>query len=221
MSTDAKGEKKATDTTATDITKQSTATGLKEFLSNLATDPRNLGEFLHEPEAAMSAANLSEADKAALRSGVSGMVAARLAGVPLDEAFQPKPPFLWMVQASQAAGMQGAPQPPFIYQIVAAPQAAGMQGTPQPPFLNWMVAPPLAAGIQGAPQPPFLNWMVAPPLAAGMQGTPQPPFVQWMVAAPQAAGMKGTEQPAFVHWMVAAPQADGMKGKEQPAIVKG
>ena len=30
----------------------------------------------------MSAANLSEADKAALRSGVAGMVAARLAGVP-------------------------------------------------------------------------------------------------------------------------------------------
>src|SRR5437762_3028348 len=104
MSTDVKGKSNATDTT-----EQTMATGLKEFLSNLATDPRKLGEFLHEPEASMSAANLSEADKAALRSGVSGMVAARLAGVPLDQAFKPPLPFLhWMVGAPQAAWMQGA-----------------------------------------------------------------------------------------------------------------
>jgi hypothetical protein len=66
------------------------ATDLKEFLSDLATDPRKLGEFLHTPEVVMSATNLSEADKTALRSGVSGMVAARLAGVPLDQE-TPKP----------------------------------------------------------------------------------------------------------------------------------
>src|SRR5437667_5667840 len=82
MTADVKGKTKATGAKG-----KTKATGLKKFLSNLATDPRKLGEFLHEPEAAMSAAKLSEADKAALRSGVAGMVAARLAGVPLDKAF--------------------------------------------------------------------------------------------------------------------------------------
>lgn len=80
MTTDVKGKTKATGAKG-----RTKATDLKEFLSNLATDPRKLGEFLHAPEPLMSAANLSEADKTALRSGVSGTVAARLAGVPLDE----------------------------------------------------------------------------------------------------------------------------------------
>jgi hypothetical protein len=80
MTTDVKGKTKATGAKG-----KTKATDLKEFLSNLATDPRKLGEFLHTPEAVMSATNLSEADKTALRSGVSGMVAARLAGVPLDQ----------------------------------------------------------------------------------------------------------------------------------------
>ncbi len=80
MTTDVK-----TKTKATGAKGKTKATDLKEFLSNLATDPRKLGEFLHTPEPVMSAANLSEADKTALRSGVSGTVAARLAGVPLDQ----------------------------------------------------------------------------------------------------------------------------------------
>ena len=70
MTANVKGKAKATDAKG-----KTKATGLKEFLSNLATDPKKLGEFLHEPEAAMSAANLSEADKIALKSGVAGMIA--------------------------------------------------------------------------------------------------------------------------------------------------
>ena len=93
MTTDAKGKAMTArvkkKTKATGAKGKTKATSLKEFLSNLATDARKLGEFLHEPEAAMSAANLSEEDKTALRSGVAGMVAARLAGVPLDQAFKP------------------------------------------------------------------------------------------------------------------------------------
>jgi hypothetical protein len=89
MITDVKGKTMITDvkgkTKATGAKGKTKANDLKEFLSNLATDPRKLGEFLHTPEPAMSTANLSEADKTALRSGVSGMVAARLAGVPLDQ----------------------------------------------------------------------------------------------------------------------------------------
>jgi hypothetical protein len=113
MTTGAKGKTKAS--RAKGKTK---ATGLKEFLSNLATDPRKLGEFLHEPEAAMSAANLSSADKAALRSGVAGMVAARLAGVPLDQAFQPTPQHVVFPQG---------------FQKVVTPEAAYMKRPP--PYL--------------------------------------------------------------------------------------
>ena len=95
MTTDVKGKAMTTDvkekTTATGAKGKTKATDLKEFLSNLATDPRKLGEFLHAPEAVMSFGNLSEADKTALRSGVSGMVAARLAGTPEPAQIGPSP----------------------------------------------------------------------------------------------------------------------------------
>ena len=111
MTTKVKGKTKATGAKG-----ETKATKLKEFLSNLATDARKLGEFLHGPEAAMSAANLSEADKTALRSGVSGMVAARLAGMPLDQAFQPpfQPPHIG--PPPQPPHIGPLPQPPHIGQ---------------------------------------------------------------------------------------------------------
>ena len=86
MTTDVEGKTKATGAKG-----KTKANDLKEFLSNLATDPWKLGEFLHAPEAVMSATNLSEADKTALRSGVSGMVAARLAGTPEPAQIGPSP----------------------------------------------------------------------------------------------------------------------------------
>ena len=122
MTTDVKGKAMTTDvkekTTATGAKGKTKATDLKEFLSNLATDPRKLGEFLHAPEAVMSFGNLSEADKTALRSGVSGMVAARLAGVSLDQE-TPQPPQIGP-----------SPQPP---QIGPSPQPPQIGSTPQPP----------------------------------------------------------------------------------------
>ena len=108
MTTDVKGKTKATAPKG-----ETKATKLKEFLSNLATDARKLGEFLHDPEAAMSVGNLSEADKTALRSGVSGMVAARLAGMPLDQAFQP-PPQLPHIGPPPVWHIGPSPQPPHI-----------------------------------------------------------------------------------------------------------
>src|SRR5437899_11404965 len=115
MTTDVKGKAMTTDvkekTTATGAKGKTKATDLKEFLSNLATDPRKLGEFLHAPEAVMSFGNLSEADKTALRSGVSGMVAARLAGTP------------------EPAQIGPSPQPP---RIAARPQPPTVRPTPQP-----------------------------------------------------------------------------------------
>ena len=122
MTTDVKGKAMTTDvkekTTATGAKGKTKATDLKEFLSNLATDPRKLGEFLHAPEAVMSFGNLSEADKTALRSGVSGMVAARLAGVSLDQE-TPQPPQIGP-----------SPQPP---QIGPSPPPPQIGPTPQPP----------------------------------------------------------------------------------------
>ncbi|TMP94811.1 MAG: hypothetical protein E6L06_01090 [Verrucomicrobia bacterium] len=107
MTTDVKGKAMTTDvkekTTATGAKGKTKATDLKEFLSNLATDPRKLGEFLHAPEAVMSFGNLSEADKTALRSGVSGMVAARLAGTPEPAQIGPSP---------QPPQIGRTPQPP-------------------------------------------------------------------------------------------------------------
>src|SRR5438105_15608138 len=114
MTTDVKGKAMTTDakekTTATGAKGKTKATDLKEFLSNLATDPRKLGEFLHAPEAVMSFGNLSEADKTALRSGVSGMVAARLAGVSLDQETPQPPQIRTSPQPPQTA--QPPPTPP-------------------------------------------------------------------------------------------------------------
>jgi hypothetical protein len=112
MTTDVKGKTKASGAKG-----KTKATGLKEFLKNLATDARKLGEFLHEPEAAMSAANLSEEDKTALRSGVAGMVAARMAGVPLDQAF--KPMAYWFL-FYYLYPMKMTPEPPFAHPMKVA-----------------------------------------------------------------------------------------------------
>ena len=138
MTTGVKGKTKATGAKG-----KTKATGLKEFLSNIATDPRKLGEFLHEPEDAMSAANLSEADKTALRSGVSGMVAARLAGVPLDQAFQLFP---------HMYPQKVAPEP---HMFAMFPQKVAAE-PPYPPT-QYMVYPP-----QFVVQPPP-QYVVYPP----------------------------------------------------------
>ena len=131
MTTDVKGKAMTTDvkekTTATGAKGKTKATDLKEFLSNLATDPRKLGEFLNAPEAVMSFGNLSEADKTALRSGVSGMVAARLAGVSLDQE-TPQPPQIG--PSPQPPQIGPSPQPP---QIGPSPQPPQIGSTPQPP----------------------------------------------------------------------------------------
>jgi hypothetical protein len=146
MTTKVKGKTKATGAKG-----ETEATKLKEFLSNLATDARKLGEFLHDPEAAMSVGNLSEADKTALRSGVSGMVAARLAGMPLDQAFQP-PPHLPHIGPP--------PQPPHI----GPPPVWHIGPSPQPPHIGpppaWHIGQPATWHIGLPPQLPSLPQFV-------------------------------------------------------------
>jgi len=119
------------------------ATDLKEFMSGLATDPRKLGEFLHQPEDTMSAANLSEEDKAALRSGVPGMIYARLKGVSMEHAFWP----VTLNKAPPAPAPQYFVQPPPQHVVYPPPQYVVYppQFVVQPPP-QYVVYPPYYPG---------------------------------------------------------------------------
>ena len=125
------------------------ATDLKEFMSGLATDPRKLGEFLHEPEETMSAANLSEEDKAALRSGVPRMIYARLTGVSKEHAF-------WPVQL-QKMPPAPAPAPPAPQYVVQPPPQHVVYPPPQ-----YVVQPPPQYVVYPPPQ-----YVVYPPYYPG------------------------------------------------------
>ena len=177
VTSDVKGKTKTTGAKA-----KAKTTGLKEFLANLATDPLKLGKFLHAPEDAMSDANLSEADQTALRSGVAGMVAARLAGIPLDQAFQLFPMLLpWLQKMAfqpPMFGLQTWPQklvadfPIFVmYQKVAA-ETARQQVTPESAYPYMVYSPQFV--VQPPPQ-----YVVYPP-----QFVVQPP-PQYAVYPPQ------------------------------------
>jgi hypothetical protein len=152
MTTKVKGKTKAAG-----AKRESKATSLKEFLSILATDARKLGEFLHQPEAAMSAANLSELDKAALRSGVAGMVAARLAGVPLDQAFGPYMKAALMIHYIQ--------MPPawLIHYMQAPPPQFVVQQPPPAWLIHYMQAPPPQFVAQQPPPAYLIHYMQTPP----------------------------------------------------------
>src|SRR5688500_7329063 len=54
-------------------------TDLRTFLAEMALDPARFAEFLQEPEESMRSVDLSEEDRAALRSGIPAMIAARVA----------------------------------------------------------------------------------------------------------------------------------------------
>ena len=112
---------------------------LKDFLSELAIDPTKLGQFIHDPDAAMQSAKLSDADKAALRSGFASVIYARLAGLPIEQAFQVliRPPV-------------GVPPAQFGAQPAQWPPA---QFGAQP--AQW---PPAQFGAQPAQWPPAQFW---------------------------------------------------------------
>jgi hypothetical protein len=124
---------------------------LREFLSELATDPTRLGEFILDPDAAMSAAELSEADKAALRSGFANLIAARLAGLPAEEAFAAT---LQAPQAAQAAAG-------LFPSLQITPQ---LQLFPQLVPLQFPITPPIIPPLQFFPPPPPQVMLQFPPL---------------------------------------------------------
>jgi len=127
---------------------------LKDFLSTLATDPQKVGEFIHNPEGTMKAAELSEDDVAAMKSGFPALIHARLAGVPIQDVFKAtlRPPvspqqFVFPVQMQQLSQFVQPPLqvvhlPPLLQQLPARPR------TPDPEMSSmFALSVPYAAGV--------------------------------------------------------------------------
>ncbi len=90
---------------------------LKELLSELAQDPQRLGEFILNPDAVMEAAELSDEDKHALKSGFTGIIYARLAGANIEDAFQIPNQFQQLPQQFQQLPPQFQQLPPQFQQL--------------------------------------------------------------------------------------------------------
>lgn len=153
---------------------------LREFLSELATDATRLGEFILDPDASMSGAELSEADKAALRSGFANVIAARLAGLPAQEAFAAT------LQAPAAAGLfpslQISPLQISPLQITPPLQLPLQISPPQivPPLQLPLQFPPLQLPPPQLPPPP----QIVPPLMLQQLFPPPPLMLQQLFPPP-------------------------------------
>ena len=90
---------------------------LRELLSELAQNPQRLGEFILDPDAVMDAAELSDEDKRALRSGFTGVIYARLAGMSVDESFQIPNQFQQLPPQFQQLPPQFQQLPPQFQQV--------------------------------------------------------------------------------------------------------
>jgi len=159
---------------------------LKDFLAELAINPKKLGEFIHDPEAAMTKAELSKEDKAALLSGFPSIIYARLAGVPTQQAFQ--------ITSSSPIGMQPnvTQIPPYypIYIVLAPPSYMG-----QPPYMGPQAQqgpfPYLTPHFVWQPPPPYLTphfvWQPTQPSGLQAQQGPFPyltPHFVWQPTQP-------------------------------------
>ena len=103
-----------------------------KFLVGLATDPAKLGAFIKDPDAAMTAAGLPEADQAVLKSGHPGMIHDRLRGQTTQLMLVTPPPVTLLIVDMAAEGGHGAEQP-TIRQL---PQGG------QPMYPNHPIYPP-------------------------------------------------------------------------------
>lgn len=119
-------------------------TSLKDFLSELAINPEKLGSFIHNPEESMKSAQLDEEDQDALKSGFAGMIYARLAGVPTEEAFGTKgiAPHITMLKIYPVTYRKWPLQIyPFIYRnwplIIFPTIYSGPRPMEQPSSMEW------------------------------------------------------------------------------------
>ena len=95
-----------------------------KFLVSLATDPAKLGAFIKDPNAAMSAAGLSEADQAVLKSGHPWMIHGRLAGQQAQTPVNVTLPITILV-VDMAAAEAGQAEQPAIRGLGALPHPQG------------------------------------------------------------------------------------------------
>jgi outer membrane biosynthesis protein TonB len=138
---------------------------LVDFLAELAINPQKLGEFIHDPEAAMHDAGLNSEDRAALRSGFPNIIYARLAGVPIQQAFQmtsPRPTDVSQnVVSSQIV-------PYYQINIILSPSPSHTYQPYHQPFYITHFAPPIMP-------PPVFPPPVFPPPEPEPEPEPKPP----------------------------------------------
>jgi hypothetical protein len=197
------------------------ATELRDFLADLATDPKSLAGFIGDPDAAMEQADLAEEDRKLLRSGNLAAIQARLAGVDVGSATTPQivvvvgleqlqkmyidhvrmmpPPG---AEVSQAGGRQQVPAGAVAPQVAPWQQMPAGAVAPQAAFLQQMpagaVAPQVAPWLQvpaGAVAPQVSPWQQMP------AGAVAPQFALWQQAPP------GAFAPQFAQWQQASPGA--------------
>jgi len=162
---------------------------LRAFLVELATDPASLGRYVRDPDGTLAEANLSEEDRAIVRSGHAGAIHARLAGqsaaatallvvdIKPGDGDEEQPHLRAPVGVPYAPPLVLSDWPVYPPPPPVLPVMGGRPVFPPPPppvIESWPVLPP--------PPPPVLpvigGWPVFPP--------PPPPLViqQWPVHPP-------------------------------------
>jgi len=197
------------------------ATELREFLADLATNPKSLAEFIVDADAAMGRAELADEDRKLLRSGDLAAIQARLAGMDAGSAAAPQivvvagleqlrkiyadhmrtmpPPG---ADASQIGGRQQMPAGAVAPQVAPWQQMPAGAVTPQ--VMPWQQMP------AGAVAPQVMPWQQMPAGAVTSQMAPwqqlpagavAPQMALWQQAPP------GAFAPQIGSWLQPPPGA--------------
>lgn len=197
------------------------ATELRDFLADLATDPKVLAGFIADADAAMEQAELADDDRKLLRSGNLAAIQARLAGADAGSATTPQivvvvgleqlrkmyadhlrtmpPPG---AEASQIGGQQQMPAGAIAPQI--APWQQMPAGAIAPQIAPWQQIPAGAVAPQVAPWQQMPAGAVAPQVAFWQQlpvGAVTSQVALWQQAPP------GAFAPHIASWQQALPGA--------------
>jgi len=195
------------------------ATELREFLADLATNPKSLAEFIVDADAAMGRAELADEDRKLLRSGDLAAIQARLAGMDAGSAAAPQivvvagleqlrkiyadhmrtmpPPG---ADASQIGGRQQMPAGAVAPQVAPWQQMPAGAVTPQ--VMPWQQMPAGAVTSQMAPWQQLPAGAVAPQMALWQQAPPgafAPQIGSWLQPPP------GAVAPQISYMLVAVP----------------
>ncbi len=195
------------------------ATELRDFLADLATDPKSLAAFIVDANAVMEQVELSDEDRKLLLSGNLSAIQARLAGA--DDAAAPQivvvagldqlrkmyvdhmrtmpPPG---AEVSQLGSRQQTPAGAVSPQV--APWQQMPAGAVAPQVAPWQQPPAGAVAPQVVPWQQMPAGAVAPQSAFWLQapaGAVAPQVAPWLQPAP------GAMAPQVAMWHQAAPGA--------------